>query len=68
MLLNWKRGIVNGRRIFGISICHYVIVRKDVIKMKKIKTLFERKFEGHKIVGITDKLTDFGFEWPIKGE
>ena len=36
--------------------------------MKKIKTLFERKFEGHKIVGITDKLTDFGFEWPIKGE
>ena len=25
--------------------------------MKKIPTLFERKFEGHKIVGITDKIT-----------
>lgn len=24
--------------------------------MKKIPTLFERVFEGHKIVGITDKI------------
>ena len=26
--------------------------------MKKIPTLFKRKFEGHKIVGITDEITD----------
>ena len=36
--------------------------------MKKIPTLFERKFEGHKIVGISDKLTDTAFQCVLDGE
>ena len=35
--------------------------------MKKIPTLFERIFENHKVVGITDKVTP-GFEWVLEGE
>ena len=30
--------------------------------MKKIPTLFERQYENHKVVGITDKLTDPSFQ------
>ena len=35
--------------------------------MKKIPTLFERIFENHKVVGITDKVTP-GFEWVLEGK
>lgn len=35
--------------------------------MKKIPTLFERKFENHKLVGITDKVYT-GMEWVLEGE
>ena len=35
--------------------------------MKKIPTLFERKFENHRIVGISDKVTP-GMEWVLNGE
>lgn len=35
--------------------------------MKKIPTLFERIFENHKIVGITDKVYP-GMEWVLDGE
>jgi len=35
--------------------------------MKKIPTLFEREFENHKVVNITDKVTP-GFEWVLEGE
>ena len=35
--------------------------------MKKIPTLFERKFENHKVVGISDKVTP-GMEWVLDGE
>lgn len=35
--------------------------------MKKIPTLFERQFENHKVVGITDKVTP-GMEWVLAGE
>lgn len=35
--------------------------------MKKIPTLFERTFENHKVVGITDKVTE-GLEWVLDGE
>lgn len=35
--------------------------------MKKIPTLFERVFENHKIVGITENVTP-GFEWVLEGE
>ena len=35
--------------------------------MKKIPTLFERVFENHKIVGITDKVYP-GMEWVLEGE
>lgn len=35
--------------------------------MKKIPTLFERKYENHKVVGITDKIYA-GMEWVIDGE
>lgn len=35
--------------------------------MKKIPTLFERVFENHRIVGITDKVTP-GMEWVLEGE
>jgi len=35
--------------------------------MKKIPTLFERKFENHKLVGITDKVHP-GMEWVLQGE
>lgn len=35
--------------------------------MKKIPTLFERIFENHKVVGITDKVAP-GFEWVLEGE
>lgn len=34
--------------------------------MKKIPTLFERVYEGHKIVGITDKVHP-GMEWVLDG-
>lgn len=34
--------------------------------MKKIPTLFERIYEGHKIVGITDKVCE-GMEWVLEG-
>ena len=35
--------------------------------MKKIPTLFERVFEEHRIVGITDKVYP-GMEWVLQGE
>lgn len=35
--------------------------------MKKIPTLFERVYENHKVVGITDKVTR-GMEWVLAGE
>ena len=35
--------------------------------MKKIPTLFERIFDGHRIVGITDKVYP-GMEWVLNGE
>ena len=35
--------------------------------MKKIPTLFKREFEGHKIVGITDEVTE-GMEWVLEGK
>lgn len=35
--------------------------------MKKIPTLFERTFDGHNVVGITDKVYE-GMEWVLKGE
>lgn len=35
--------------------------------MKKIPTLFERQYENHKVVGITDKVTP-GMEWVLSGE
>lgn len=35
--------------------------------MKKIPTLFERVFENHRIVGITDTVTP-GMEWVLEGE
>lgn len=35
--------------------------------MKKIPTLFERVFENHRIVGITDNVVD-GMEWVLAGE
>ena len=35
--------------------------------MKKIPTLFERQYENHKVVGITDKVTP-GCEWVLDGE
>ncbi len=35
--------------------------------MKKIPTLFERKFENHRVVAITDKVTP-GMEWVLEGE
>ena len=35
--------------------------------MKKIPTLFEREYENHQVVGITDKVTP-GMEWVLNGE
>ena len=35
--------------------------------MKKIPTLFERVFENHRVVGITDKVHE-GMEWVLNGE
>lgn len=35
--------------------------------MKKIPTLFERVFENHKVVGITDKVAP-GMEWVLQGK
>lgn len=35
--------------------------------MKKIPTLFERVYEGHKIIGITDTVTP-GMEWVLEGK
>lgn len=35
--------------------------------MKKIPTLFERIYENHKVVGITDNVT-LGMEWVLNGE
>lgn len=35
--------------------------------MKKIPTLFEREFQGHKIVGITEKVAS-GMEWVLEGK
>lgn len=35
--------------------------------MKKIPTLFEREFEGHNVVHISDKVTP-GFEWVLEGD
>ena len=35
--------------------------------MKKIPTLFVREYENHKVVGITDKVTE-GCECVLKGE
>ena len=35
--------------------------------MKKIPTLFERVFDGHKIVGVTEKVIP-GMEWVLEGE
>ena len=36
--------------------------------MKKIPTLFERKYENHKVIGITDKLTDPSFQVVLDGK
>ena len=36
--------------------------------MKKIPTLFERVYENHKVVGITDKLTDERLQVVLDGE
>ena len=35
--------------------------------MKKIPTLFERKFQEHKVIGITENVTP-GMEWVLSGE
>lgn len=35
--------------------------------MKKIPTLFEREYENHKVVGISDKVYP-GMEWVLEGE
>ena len=35
--------------------------------MKKIPTLFEREFENHRVVGISDKVTK-GMEWVLAGQ
>lgn len=35
--------------------------------MKKIPTLFERQYENHKVVGITENITP-GMEWVLDGE
>ena len=35
--------------------------------MKKIPTLFKREFEDHKIVGISEEVTD-GMEWVLEGK
>lgn len=35
--------------------------------MKKIPTLFERVYENHKVIGITEKVTP-GMEWVLEGE
>ena len=35
--------------------------------MKKIPTLFERIYENHKVVGVTDKVTE-GCEWVLEGK
>lgn len=35
--------------------------------MKKIPTLFERKYENHRVVGISDKVCP-GMEWVLAGE
>ena len=35
--------------------------------MKKIPTLFERKFQNHRVIGITDKVTE-GLEWVLEGK
>lgn len=35
--------------------------------MKKIPTLFEREYENHKVIGITDKVYP-GMEWVLDGE
>ena len=35
--------------------------------MKKIPTLFERKFQEHKVIGITEDVTP-GMEWVLSGE
>ena len=35
--------------------------------MKKIPTLFERKFENHRVMGVTEKVMP-GYEWVLQGE
>ena len=35
--------------------------------MKKIPTLFEREFQNHRVIGITDKVTE-GLEWVLEGK
>ena len=35
--------------------------------MKKIPTLFERTYENHRVVGISDKVCP-GMEWVLAGE
>ena len=35
--------------------------------MQKIPTLFERVFQNHKLVGITERVTP-GFSWVLDGE
>lgn len=35
--------------------------------MRRIPTLFERVYENHRVVGITDKVTE-GMEWVLEGE
>lgn len=37
------------------------------IEVKKIPTLFKRTFENHKVVGITDEVTE-GMEWVLNGD
>ena len=40
------------------------LLEKGALNMKKIPTLFERVYENHKIVGITEVVTP-GFEWVL---
>lgn len=36
--------------------------------MKKIPTLFERKYENHEVIGITNKLTDESLKIVLEGK
>ena len=36
--------------------------------MKKLPTLFQREFDGHRVVNILPQLTTLELEWVLKGE